>query len=104
MEFSIKHLLILVILLFPVAAYSQGSGSSDPKKEPGKNFAVTRTVSGVVRSVGRGSVVIRNSKGRNVSLNITNRTTVGKGCLNVSRRVRAKYNPNNRNAVSVTCK
>ncbi len=104
MKFSIKHFLVFVFFLFPVAAYSQGSGSSEPRKEKKENnFAVTRSVSGTVASASESSVVIKRSSGKTITLRIRNSTKVGSGCLQTDQRVRATYTPKNRNATAISC-
>lgn len=105
MKFSVKHLLFVAFLIFPVAAFAQGSGSSEPKKNPKENnFAVTRSVSGVIQSNSNSSVVIKNKNGKNITLSITKNTRVGRSCLRRGKSVRATYTPNDRKATVVSCK
>ena len=105
MKFSIKHLLFVTFLIFPVAAFAQGSGSSEPKKTPKENnFAVTRSVSGVIQSNSNNSVVIQSKNGKNITLGVTKNTRISRGCLRRGKSVRATYTPNDRRATAVSCK
>lgn len=105
MKFSIKHLLFVAFLLFPVAVFAQGSGSSEPKKTPKENnFAVTRSVRGVIQSTSRSSVVIQSKNGKSISLGITKNTRISRSCLRRGKDVRVTYTPNDRKATIIRCK
>lgn len=105
MKFSVKHLLFVAFLIFPVAAFAQGSGSSEPKKNPKENnFAVTRSVSGVIQSNSTNSVVIQSKSGKNITLGVTKNTRISRGCLRRGKNVRATYTPNDRRATAISCK
>ena len=104
MKFSIKHLLFVAFMLFPAVAFAQGSGSSEPRKTPKENnFAVTRTVSGVIQSTDKNSVVIQSKNGANISLGITKNTRISRSCLRRGKDVRATYTPNDRRATIIRC-
>lgn len=99
MKITRRHLLILLaILIFPVMVAAQGSGS----REKDKNFAVTRSVSGVVQSKNASSFVVKSSNGKTVSLKVTSETE-GEGCLTNGKEVTVIYNPKDRKAIRVRC-
>lgn len=105
MKFSIKHLLFVAFMLFPVAAFAQGSGSSEPRKTPKENnFAVTRSINGIVKSAAGNSVVVQSKNGNRITLNITGNTQVSRSCLQTGKNVRVTYLPKDRKATIIRCK
>jgi len=70
-----KLSLFAAFLLLPIAVLAQGSGSSDPNNKPKKdNFAVTRSVSGVLSSQSSSSIIIEIKNGEKISLSLTGKT------------------------------
>jgi len=109
MKISIKILLVASFLLLPGNGFAQGSGSTTSPKSTSKtahraknNFAVTRSISGVVTSTKNGTVVVKSKNGKSISLRVTGKTRVG-GCLQVGQNVKLTYTPNNRIAMLVRC-
>ena len=107
MRLSIRSLLFCALLLLPVAAFSQGSGSSTHKtpgaRKPSANFAVTRTLRGVITAANAGSVSVKLSNRKTMSLTVTRNTRVVGDCLVVGRRVTATYRPGDRRATVIRC-
>lgn len=106
MKISFKHFLFFAFLfLLPAAVFGQGSGSSEPKKDREKsNFAVTRSVNGIVKSANRNSVVVQSKNGNRITLNITQNTRLSRSCLQTGTNVRATYTPKDRKATIIRCK
>lgn len=67
------------------------------------NFAVRRSVRGVVRSISRSRVVVRRSNGRLLTLRYNRKTRRTRGCLVRGKRIRAVYSGRYRNASRITC-
>lgn len=108
MKVTIKILLLVSFLFLPVKSFAQGSGSSSPTKSgtarrDKNNFAVTRSVSGVVISMKNGAVVVKSKNGKNVSLRVSAKTRVGGGCLQAGQNVRIVYTPGDGVATLVRC-
>ncbi len=104
MSFSIKNFLFVTLLIFPVAIFAQGSGSSEPKKNPKENnFAVTRSVNGIVKSSSKSSLEIKDKNGKSISFNITKNTRIRRSCLRREKNVRVIYTPEDRRATSISC-
>ncbi len=109
MKFSAGHILIIILVLFPAALFGQGSGSSEAKRTTGKrsreknNFAVTRSIRGIVSSSSQGEFTIKRSNGRIISFNVNRKTVVGRGCLKAGQNIRVTYTPNGREATVIRC-
>lgn len=84
-----KLVLFAAFLLLPMVVMAQGSGSSDPDKKD-KNFAVTRSVSGVLDSKSSNSIVIKTKKGNKITLKTTENTE-WVGSPKIGQRVKATY-------------
>jgi hypothetical protein len=73
MKITIKLLIYATLLLCPILAFSQGSGSSEMKKgstaknKSGRNnFVVTKSATGLVTSITSNSLTLKNKSGKNM--------------------------------------
>jgi hypothetical protein len=103
MKISLKILIFATLLLCPILAFSQGSGSSEMKKDSatknksGKNnFVVTKSATGLVTSITSNSLTIKNKSGKNMVYFLTkNSRFVGTRPRN-GENVKITYSANDR--------
>lgn len=108
MKNSFKLLIVAALLLCPILAFSQGSGSSEMKKgsatknKGGKNnFIVTKSASGLVTGVNSNSLTIKTKSGKTVVYFLNkNSRFVGSRPRN-GENVKVTYSANDRKIISV---
>lgn len=106
-----KIFLFLVLVMVPIAVFGQGSGSTAPKKKSKpkttrkakNNFAVKKTVNGVITSLSRTRIVVRRSNGKRISLRYNSKTRRARACFKRGHRVRATYSGKRRYVSRITC-
>jgi hypothetical protein len=108
MKITIKLLIFAALMLCPILAFSQGSGSSEMKKgstakmKGGKNnFVVTKSATGVVTSITPKSLTLKNKSGKSMVYFLTrNSRFVGTRPRN-GENVKVTFSANDRTVISV---
>ncbi|MGQ0540976.1 MAG: hypothetical protein ACT4O9_03890 [Blastocatellia bacterium] len=108
MRLILRLAFLIAISILPLAIFGQGSGSTAPArpsgKTTGKNFAVTKSLTGVVVSKSKASIVVRNSMGSVSTFGLSASTRAGRSCVAVGRRVTVTYVARDRRATAVRCR
>lgn len=109
MRLTNRFLILATILLFPVLCFAQGSGSSESSKSRGggktsgkkSNFAITRSISGVVNSIGSNSISLKTPNGKTVSFVIGKTRVFAGGRPRIGQNVRVTYTANDRKVTNI---
>lgn len=90
-----------MFLLLPVAILAQGSGSSDSNSKSKKNnFAVSRAVSGVLKSQSGSFIIVEIKNGEKISLGLTGKTRFVSR-PKVGQRVKVTYSADDKKAIVI---
>lgn len=107
MKSNLKLLIFAAFLLVPLAAFGQGSGSSEGSKtSAGKtakknNFAISRSFSGTVDSINASSIGIRAISGKTSVFTIKRDTRFVGGRPKKGDKAKVTYLAQNRQAVTI---
>lgn len=96
--------IVAAFFIFANSAQAQGSGSSKDGVKGRNNLAITRTVSGVIRSINGNRVSIRANNRKAVTVIVGKNTRGGRSCLVAGRRAVVTYLPANRQATVIRCR
>ncbi len=108
MKISLKMITFVTLLLCPILAFSQGSGSSEMKKGSAtknksskNNFVVTKSTTGLLTSINSNSLTLKTKSGKNVVYFLTNSSRfVGTRPRN-GENVKVTYSANDRKIIII---
>ncbi len=107
MKLNFKLAILVIFLIVPVLAFGQGSGSSDASRASGgsmakkSNFAINRSVSGIVSFISSSSIQIKTGSGKNSVFSIKRNTNFIGGRPRQGERAKITYLAQNKQAISI---